>query len=517
MTSGSTNLSTNHRPVAVAAASADKGIALLTPARFNSGRKVRFALLAGVAALLGGCASFSADGGLSPVQAISYSELNKDVVKIGDDAAAGSAKARVEQLLRKPLTADSAVQIALLNNRGLQAAFNELGIAEAQMVAASLPPNPRFGISKLSGRFEIEIERQVAGSLLALVTLPARAEIAGERFRSAQLKATEAVLKLAADTRRQYYRAVAANAQVGFFEQAKASSAAASELFKRLGESGAINKLNQAREFAFDAELSAQLAQARLQQRQERERLVRQLGLWGDDLKFRLPNTLPALPRIQSVKAVEAEALRKRIDIQIARQDLDALAKSLGLTEATRFVNDVDLLGRRTYDRALSADAATGDVAREARRSRTLELEIEIPIYDFGQSKVALAEQSYMQAANRLAEKAVNVRSEAREAYTGYRASHDIARQYEGNVLPLRKLIQDEALLHYNGMLTDVTDLIADARNRVLSNVAAINARRDFWVANTDFKHALIGGGSGGGGGGAVAATAAASGGGAAH
>lgn len=516
MTSASTNLSTNHRPIAVAAASADKGIALLTPARFNSGRKVRLALLAGVAALLGGCASFSADGGLSPVQAISYSELNKDVVKIGDDAAAGSAKARVEQLLRKPLTADSAVQIALLSNRGLQAAFNELGIAEAQMVAASLPPNPRFGISKLSGRFEIEIERQVAGSLFALATLPARAEIAGERFRSAQLKAAEAVLKLAADTRRQYYRAVAANAQVGFFEQAKASSAAASELFKRLGESGAINKLNQAREFAFDAELSAQLAQARLQQRQERERLVRQLGLWGDDLKFRLPNTLPALPRIQSVKAMEAEALRKRIDIQIARQDLDALAKSLGLSEATRFVNDVDLLGRRTYERGRSV-LADGDVERESSRSRTLELEIEIPIYDFGQSKVALAEQSYMQAANRLAEKAVNARSEAREAYTGYRASHDIARQYESNVLPLRKLIQDEALLHYNGMLTDVTELITDARNRVLSNVAAINARRDFWIANTDFKHALIGGGSGGGGGGAVAATAAASGGGAAH
>ncbi len=515
MSPTSTNLSTSRWPGAVAA-SADKGIALLTPARFNSGRKVRLALLTGVAALLGGCASFSADGGLSPVQAISYSELNKDVVKIGDDAAAGSAKARVDQLLRKPLTADSAVQIALLNNRGLQAAFNELGIAEAQMVAASLPPNPRFGISKLSGRFEIEIERQVAGSLLALVTLPARAEIASERFRSAQLKAAESVLKLAADTRRQYYRAVAANAQVGFFEQAKASSAAASELFKRLGESGAVNKLNQAREFAFDAELSAQLAQARLQQRQERERLVRQLGLWGDDLKFRLPNTLSALPRIQSVKAMEAEALRKRIDIQIARQDLDALAKSLGLSEATRFVNDVDLLGRRTYERGRSV-LANGDVERESRRSRTLELEIEIPIYDFGQSRVALAEQSYMQAANRLAEKAVNVRSEVREAYTGYRASHDIAQQYEGNVLPLRKLIQDEALLHYNGMLTDVTELITDARNRILSNVAAINARRDFWIANTDFRHALIGGGSGGGGGGAVAATAAASGGGAAH
>ncbi|WID95065.1 TolC family protein [Bosea vestrisii] len=470
----------------------------------NARRLLRWGLLAGTAALLGGCAGFSPDGGMTPIQAAAYAEIGKDVVKIGDDQVALTAKARVDQLLRKPLTADSAVQIALLNNRGLQAAFNELGIAEMQMVAASLPPNPRFGISKLSGRFEVEVERQIVGSLLALITLPARAEIAGDRFRTAQLRAVESVLRLAADARRQYYRAVAANAQVAFYQEAKASADAASELFKRLGESGGVNKIDQAREFAFEAELTVQLAQARQQQRQERERLIRQLGLWGDELKFRL-GSLPPLPRLQSVKAIEAEALRKRIDIQIARAELDTLAKSLGLANATRFVNDIDLLGRRTYDRGRSI-GADGHVERESSRSRTLELEIDIPIYDFGQSKVALAEQTYMQAANRLAEKAVNARSEAREAYTAYRANYDITRQYQNNVLPLRKIIQEQSLLQYSGMLNDVTDLITDARNRILSNVAAINARRDFWIAHTDFKHALIGGGSGGGGSATVAA-----------
>ncbi|MCP4738011.1 MAG: TolC family protein [Bosea sp.] len=470
----------------------------------NARRLLRWGLLAGTAALLGGCAGFSPDGGMAPIQAAAYAEIGKEVTKIGDDQAALTAKARVDQLLRKPLTADSAVQVALLNNRGLQAAFNELGIAEAQMVAASLPPNPRFGISKLSGRFEVEVERQIVGSLLALITLPARAEIAGDRFKTAQLRAVEAVLRLAADARRQYYRAVAANAQVAFYQEAKASADAASELFKRLGESGGVNKIDQAREFAFEAELTVQLAQARQQQSQERERLIRQLGLWGGDLKFRV-GSLPPLPRLQSVKAIEAEALRKRVDIQIARAELDTLAKSLGLANATRFVNDIDLLGRRTYDRGRSI-GADGDVEREVRRSRTLELEIDIPIYDFGQSKVALAEQTYMQAANKLAEKAVNARSEAREAYTTYRANYDITRQYQNNVLPLRKIIQDQSLLQYSGMLNDVTDLITDARNRILSNVAAINARRDFWIAHTDFKHALIGGGSGGGGSATVAA-----------
>ena len=481
----------------------------LLPSTVPTGRRsLRWPLLIGAAAFLGGCASFSADGGMGAIQSATYADIGKEVVKIGDDQAALTTKARVDQLLRKPLTADAAVQIALLNNRGLQAAFNELGMAEAQMVAASLPPNPSFGISKLSGRFEIEIERQVAGSLLALATLPTRAEIAQDRFQAAQLRTAEAVLRLAADARRQYYRTVAANAQVTFYQEAKNSADAASELFKRLGETGGVNKLDQAREYAFEAELTVQLAQARQQQRQERERLVRQLGLWGDDLKFQL-GSLPPLPKLQSAKAVEAEALRKRVDLRVARAELDTLAKSLGLTQATRFVNDIDLLGRRTYDRGRSVDDH-GHVERETSRSKTLELEIEIPIYDFGQSKVALAEQTYMQAANKLAEKAVNIRSEAREAYTAYRANYDITRQYQANVLPLRKIIQDESLLQYSGMLNDVTDLITDARNRILSNVAAINARRDFWIAHTDFKHALIGGGSGGGG---ATVTAAATGG----
>ena len=152
---------------------------------------------------------------------------------------------------------------------------------------------------------------------------------------------------------------------------------------------------------------------------------------------------------------------------------------------------------------------------RECVKRRTLELEIEIPIFDFGQARVAEAEETYMQAANKLAEKAVNVRSEAREAYQVWRGTYDVTRLYQNQILPLRKTIQDESLLQYNGMLIDVTQLIADARGRMMSQVAAINAKRDFWLADTDFKHALIGGGvSGGAANGGGAAPQAAGGGG---
>jgi len=461
---------------------------------------VRAVLLAGVALLLAGCATAQPDGGLGLLQASATADLGKQVEKITSEDQAGSAKSRVDAFLKKPLSADTAVQIALWNNRGLQASFNELGIADALRIQASLPPNPRISIARTTASLALEIERQISGSIFALATLPARTEIAKDKFRSAQLRTLESVLKLAADTRRQYYRAVAANSQVAALTQAKSTAEATAELFKRLGESGGVNKLNQARDFVFYAETGAQLAQAKIQSRVEREKLVRLLGLWGNDLvALKLPGALPGMPRLASAREIEAEALKRRVDLQMARSDLDLLAKSLGLTQATRFVADVDLLGRRTTDRSHAINPVTNDLERERVKRRTLELEIEIPIFDFGQAKVAQAEETYMQAANKLAEKAVNIRSEAREAYQVWRGTHDVSRLYQSQILPLRKVIQDESLLQYNGMLIDVTQLIADSRGRMMSQIAAINAKRDFFIADVDFKHALIGGGVSGG------------------
>ena len=147
-----------------------------------------------VTLLLAGCATFSSDAGMEVVSGIAATELRKDVLKVGTKETAAAAQARVQRLLASTLSADAAVQIALLNNRGLQAAYNELGIAEAAAVEASLPPNPAFSISRLSTPVELDIERRVAGDILALATLPARANIAADRFHQAQLHAAEETL-----------------------------------------------------------------------------------------------------------------------------------------------------------------------------------------------------------------------------------------------------------------------------------------------------------------------------------
>src|SRR6516164_2885860 len=348
--------------------------------------------------LLSACQTFSPDGGMDMVASIAGSDLNKDVVALRTPEAEELARARVTALLRRSLTAEAAVQIALLNNRGLQAAYNELGIAEAVMVEASLPPSPTIAFSALSTPVELDIERRIITNILALATLEARAEIARERFRQAQVRAAMETLRLAATVRRAYLRAVAARQLADFLAEGVSAAETAAELARRLAESGSMTKLDQSREQVFYAEMTAQLGAARQRAQSERERLVRTMGLSGSDLSFRLPDALPALPgRLRSVPSIEAEAVRRRVDLQIARIEVDALAKSYGLTNATRFIELADVSPVSRNQRESSGVHGTGGGAEVALR---------VPIFDFGEARLRQAGEAYMQAVNRLAENA---------------------------------------------------------------------------------------------------------------
>jgi outer membrane protein TolC len=443
--------------------------------------------------LVGGCVGFTPDGGMSPVVDVASSRLEKDVVKTGSENDAESAQNDAARLLSRPLTAGHAVQVAFLRNRDLQAAFNDLGVSEAEYVKATLPPEPSFSLNQLAGMGDVEFVSQIAVGLFALATLPARQEIASEKFQAAQWRTAGEVMALAADVSRQYYVAIAAQDQEAFLRTAVGGAQASADLARQLGEAGNINKLQQAREGSLYVELGAQLADARLQAKAERERLTRLMGLWGRDIAFKLPKSLPPLPRaIKSERDVEATALRERLDLRAARHNLDALARQLGLTTATQYVTDVNLAFQNDTERA-SASSGGSNLVRNGAV-----LDFTIPIYDFGESKVRNARETYMAAANRLAQRAINVRSQAREAYTRYRGKYDLARYYQVRVVPLQTTIFEQSSLQTNGMLSDVTQLILDARLRSTNNVAAILAKRDYFIAAVDLKATLIGNGPGG-------------------
>src|ERR1700716_4306715 len=445
------------------------------------------ALLA--ALLLSGCASFSPDGGMTVVADVASEAIRKDVISIRTADDAERARELVGRLLRRTLTVDSAVQIALLNNKGLQASYNELALAEADMVRESLPPNPTFSIFRIAGGAALEAERQVVANILALSTLPFRSEIARQRSKEAQLRAAEETLRLAAEVRRTYVRAVAANELAGLLTDAKSTAESTAQLASKLGQTGALNKLDQAREQVFYAETTAELATVRQDATSSRERLSRLLGLWDGDTGIRLPQRLPVLPRRPlSLPGIEVDAVAHRIDLQIARIELGRPAESLNPTETSRFVTMLDVAG---------IDQKTRDPDTPPFRERGFDVQFQIPIFDGGEGRVRQAAETYNQAFNLLTEKAVNVRSEARDAFRVYRSTYDIAGHYQREVLPLRKIISDEMQLRFSSMQVDVFALLSEARQRIAGLRAAIEAKREFWLAQSELKTAVNGGGGG--------------------
>ena len=222
--------------------------------------------LAGAALLaLAGCASLPPGAGQDGVRRM-VQERGQ-----ATPAVAPSARERhLADLLAKPLTAEDAVNIALLNNRSLQAGYAGLDIAGADLVQAGRLSNPVLSFSRLSGRDGVAIERKLMLPVIGLLLMPVTRPLEQRRFELAQMQAAGDVLRVADATRRAWYGAVAAQQSALYMEQVKDAAEASFELARRMAAAGNWSALQQAREQAFYADAVAQLARAPNRQRRTR-------------------------------------------------------------------------------------------------------------------------------------------------------------------------------------------------------------------------------------------------------
>jgi outer membrane protein TolC len=448
---------------------------------------MRTATVAFATLLLAGCATFSEDGGFGTVQRTVKERTGQDARWVRSEDDANSVRARTREILGRPLTADDAVQLALLNNPGLQSTYAELGISEADLVQAGEGPNLRLHWLRTKfGNDVTKVEESFSFDLLGVLLMPLRQKMEARRFERVQADVTAEVIRLASETRKAWVHAVAAAQAERYMGQVKDAADAASELARRMVAVGNWSKLNQMREQAFYADAAAQLARARNEAHTARERLARLAGLWGEDLVFRLPDRLPDLPASPRESGeLEARAMEQRLDVRAAKREADWVAESLGLTKATRFINALELGRARTKE-------------GEEGFSHGYVVGVEIPIFDWGSARVARAEATYMQAAHRVAQVAIDARSEVRELYGTYRTAFDLTRHYRDEVVPLRKRISDEMLLRYNGMLASVFELLADSREQVTAVNSYLGALREFWIADAELQASLSGRAGGG-------------------
>ena len=447
-----------------------------------------FKRIAVVAAILvlAGCASVNIDQAVSETNETTsaFTQGGLQLSRTGQQQQARSKLA--DELLAKPLTRDDAVQLALANSPALQTLLAQSWADMARANQAGRIANPIFTFQRTRFGAELELERLLSFGLLDLLTLPQRQAISRGQVMQAKVQLSADVIELVTQVRQAWVRAIAAQQTVAYAEQVSASARASAELAKRMQQVGNFNKLQRARQQVFYADATTQLASAQHAASAAREELVRQLGLSSAQaLQLQLPERLPDLPKLpRQADAVNANATEQRLDVQMARNQLDMAGKAQSLNLLTSLV-DAELGIRR--------DTVFDNAAGTQKARKGYELGIRLPIFDWGNAQRDAMNAQSLAAANRYESTTRSASSQLRESYSAYRTAYDVARHYTDEIVPLRKTMAEENVLRYNGMLISVFELLADTRDQIASVIAAINAHQQFWLADAALAASMTG------------------------
>jgi len=446
-----------------------------------------FAVAAAAAGLLlAGCATVDIDATVTQTNATA-GDFTQGKLELSRTAAQAQARARVSRrLLDEPLGIDGAVQLALANSPALQSLIAESWAGMAGAEQEGRLANPVFTFERMRLGSELELGRLLSFGLLDLLTLPQRRAIAGNRVDQARITLAANVVEQVTQVRRTWVRAVATNQKVAYATQVKEAAEASAELARRMQQVGNFSRLQRARQHAFYADATAQLALAMQAATAAREDLVRQLGL--DDSQaamLKLPDRLPELPKEPRAPAdLTAAAMQQRLDVRLARLQLENAGKAQGL-ERLGALWDTEL--------GLRHDTVFDGPSGERTNRNGYELAIRLPLFDGGGARRAAMNAHTLAAASRYDTVVRGASSQLRESYSAYRTAYDIARHYRDEILPLRKTMAEENVLRYNGMLIGVFELLAETREQIASVIAAIDTQEQFWLADGALASSLIG------------------------
>lgn len=444
-------------------------------------RLMMIGLLASGAAL-SGCATMRLDAGFSDVGAAVERRAALKVVWNRGSELDQEARQKLEALLKRKLDVDAAVQIALLNNRELQAAYSDLGVAQADLVQAGLLKNPIFDAAITfpvsGGRPDLELT--TAMNFLDIFYVPLRKRVAAARFEETKLRLTGAILDFAGRVRSAFY-VHQANEQILELRQTVAQALAASfEVSGRLHEAGNIADLDFMRERLSFESAKLALRSAEFAVSQSRERMNISMGLWGEDTSWEVDKRLPEIqPQDIEPARIEKTSVEKSVDLESAKQRIVAAGEQLGLAKSTALIPD---LGLGTRGERLEGSWSVGPF-----------VELPIPIFDQGQGRTGRAAAELRRAQQEYYALAVRIRATARSNWERLTAARDRALYLKNILLPLNESIVREAQLHYNAMQIGVLDLLRAREQQIEAGASYIEALRDYTLAAAGMAQLLAG------------------------
>lgn len=449
--------------------------------RARSGR-----ITVGFACMIVGCANVSREAGFSNVQDAVRVRIGQRIVWNQATEADAAVDESVKTLLADELTADESVQVALLNSRGLQAAYEELGVAQADLVEAGLLQNPVFiGQFRFPARPKNPAEADVVQNFLDVFILPLRKRVAEAEFERMKFRVASVVLEHAAHVRSEFYTLQGAEQLREMRTTAAEATEASAELASRQFQAGNISELDRSNEQALHEQAMIELSLSEANVRTLRERLNGLMGLWGGNAdRWRIAGRLPDLPEPELFPDdLESLAISQRLELSQARQEVEVMAQSLGLARlrrATGGIVQMDVGGH--YEREPEGTATWGP-----------SLEITLPIFNQGQPALARAEALLRQSQQRYAALSVQIRTEVRGARERMFAARDLAERYQKITLPLRERIVKESQLHYNAMQIGPFQLLQARAAQVDAGRQYIETLRNYWVARAELERAVGG------------------------
>ena len=434
-------------------------------------------ILLGASLWLSGCVS----------QSLGYSEVQSALEeRTGYQARwshvdSSESNALAERLLAKPLNADTAAQVALLNSPEVQVAFEELGLARADLVRAFRLPNPtaEAGLRFHPGQDTPDIDLAVMIDLTELATLPWSKQAQDSSVQAAQTRVAGQLLDIVLESKRAFYEYQAAEQQVQVKRSVVQAAGAALALAEQLHAAGNIPDLSLSLERARYDETRLELARAEARVTSAREHLNQQLGLWGHGTHWRATELAPPGKAPQKLASIEQRALQASLDLQTAKHRYAAAARRANLANLRGVLPELKagVAAEREED-----DWGVGPA-----------VELELPIFYQGQGDVAAAKAEMRREHSRHAALAVRIRSAVRTAARNLVVTRDAANHYRERLLPERERIVQETQLMYNAMSVGAFELLQAKRDQVQTTSAYLDTLKDYWIARAELDQLLAG------------------------
>ncbi len=390
-------------------------------------------------------------------------------------------KGLLKELLEKPLTADTAVQIALLNNQSLQAVLESWGIAKAEFNKTRFPENPVFGASV---RFPRENEPHnnteftIEQDFLSFVLFPLKSNLAGAELNRAELQMTKEVLDLAFEVKSAVYEIQGDLTIFSMRQRVLEQAEASQELAKRQFEAGNINQLGYANEQSLYEDTKLEYLKAEADLKLKKENLNRLMGFGGEDVSWEIKDELQEIQVSEpSLEELLSLGMSKRLDLLIARKNVEVLNHGLSLSR-------LGVLGHPevgvSTEKDVNGSRVTGPI-----------IKTEVPVYDLGQTEVSRSRAKLREAELKLKALENNVRSEIKQKRDHLLAIRTLIEGYKKSIIPVREKITEETQKLYNYMLLGNYDLILAKQNEILANKEYIESLKEYWVARSDLEKAI--------------------------